>query len=379
MFLTLLCAAAPAAAASGADPARERELTTLRESLQALRERKRADAAARDRELAALRELELQLTDLAAALASLREQVAAADERVATLSAALREREAELAGEREALARQLRALYQAGPAAPLRLVLMQEDPARLSRLLTWQQYLARHRADAIAALRERLAALLDLRRERDVEAAALQRLLDAQTARRAELEAARAQRRALLAALESGLLEADAEIARVERRERELVELLDDLARLFSDSPAAELEVPFASRRGKLDWPVAHGSLRADYGERRVGRDLRWNGLMIGAERGEQVRAVAYGRIAYADWLPGLGLLTIVEHGDGYLSLYGHNDTLLRDVGDWVAPGEAIATVGDSGGLADPTLYFEIRRGRRQENPQRWFARPLGR
>ena len=117
----------------------------------------------------------------------------------------------------------------------------------------------------------------------------------------------------------------------------------------------------------------------ADYGELRAGARLRWNGVLLGANRGTEVHAVANGRVAFADWLPGLGLLVIVEHGDGYMSLYGHNDTLRKAAGDWVRPGEVLATLGDSGGQAHPALYFEIRRGKTPQNPHAWFRKKLAR
>ncbi|MEO0423124.1 MAG: peptidoglycan DD-metalloendopeptidase family protein, partial [Pseudomonadota bacterium] len=266
----------------------------------------------------------------------------------------------------------------AGPAQPMRVLFSQEDPAALRRMLTYQEYLARHQGALVDTLAAALAELRELRAARDREDASLARLARERRERQQSLEQVRAERTALVQSLEDALRETEAQIGTIAQREQELLKLIEDLARLFSDSPAAELEEPFASRKGHLAWPV-EGRLAADYGDPRAGRSLRWNGLMIAADRGAPVRAVAHGRVAYADWLPGLGLLLILEHGEGYLSLYGHNETLLREVGDWVTPGEAVATVGDSGALQEPGLYFEIRKGRKQQNPQRWFTRRIGR
>jgi murein hydrolase activator len=110
------------------------------------------------------------------------------------------------------------------------------------------------------------------------------------------------------------------------------------------------------------------------FGEHRAG-DLSWNGWLIQAQGGQEVSAVAYGRVAYADWLRGYGLILILDHGDGFMSLYAHNEALLRDVGDWVRPGDLIATVGNSGGVAETGVYFELRRNGRPVNPSGWFAR----
>jgi septal ring factor EnvC (AmiA/AmiB activator) len=367
-----------AAPAVPGDEAPEQELEELRERLELLRDRQRADLSERDSRVAELRETELALNGVTGELAALAREAKVAKARRDELDAALARRNDELAAERDALRAQLQALYRAGPAQPLRVLLMQENPAGVSRLLTWHDYLSRYRADAVARLAAAVSSLQALREARDAETERLEQLAERRRGRQQALERIREERGRLVAALEAGIRQTEQEIAQIEQREQQLLDLLEDLAELFSDAPSAQLEQPFPERRGALSWPV-QGRLIADYGESRVGNDLRWNGLMIAAERGTTVQAVGYGRVAYADWLPGLGLLMILEHGDGYLSLYGHNDTLLREVGDWVSPGEAIATVGDSGGLPRPTLYFEIREGRRQVNPQRWFSTRLPR
>jgi murein hydrolase activator len=127
----------------------------------------------------------------------------------------------------------------------------------------------------------------------------------------------------------------------------------------------------FAHLRGKLAWPVS-GHVIARFGETRAG-GVKWDGVLVATERGAPVRAIYQGRVIYADWLPGLGLLTIVDHGDGYMSLYGHNERLYKAVGDRVSAGDAIASAGDSGGSAKPELYFEIRKAGKPVDPRPWF------
>nr|WP_240451243.1 peptidoglycan DD-metalloendopeptidase family protein [Wenzhouxiangella sp. XN201] len=116
------------------------------------------------------------------------------------------------------------------------------------------------------------------------------------------------------------------------------------------------------------------GPVRAAFGDRRSG-DLEWSGWLIGIDSGQEVHSIAHGRVAYADWLRGYGLLLILEHGDGFMSLYAHNEALMRDVGDWVAPGETIAVSGRSGGIAEPALYFELRREGEPIDPAQWIDR----
>ena len=134
---------------------------------------------------------------------------------------------------------------------------------------------------------------------------------------------------------------------------------------MYEDMP------PFGSLKGQLKWPVA-GRLLERFGSQKKGGNLKWQGVLIDAESGTRVNAVGAGKVVFADWFRNLGLLIIIDHGDGYMSLYGHNQNLLKNTGDWVMPGETIATVGDSGGQTDTALYFEIRQGAEPLNPSLW-------
>ena len=147
-----------------------------------------------------------------------------------------------------------------------------------------------------------------------------------------------------------------------------LAELLERLANLSLEDKYDD----FAALKGKLRAPL-DGASRTRFGQKRERGDLRWQGWLIPADQGSSVRSVHYGRVIYADWLRGQGLLTIVDHGDGWMSLYGHNESLLKETGEWVAPGEVIARVGSSGGAAEPALYFEIRSGGTPVNPANWI------
>jgi len=120
------------------------------------------------------------------------------------------------------------------------------------------------------------------------------------------------------------------------------------------------------------------GTLLHDFGQPRVGGQVRWKGVVLAAPRGREVRSVYHGRVVFADWLAGLGLLVIIDHGEGFMTLYGYNETLLKDAGDWVAPGDVIATVGDSGGRPQSGLYFELRQGTKPVNPGQWVTRRPG-
>lgn len=179
-------------------------------------------------------------------------------------------------------------------------------------------------------------------------------------------------------ALAERIQDRESRVARLRTDERRLVELVDALRASLTDDA---LKIPssrtFEQSRGRLRWPVS-GSVLARYGAPRGESGLTWQGMLIGAPAGETVHSIHRGRVAYADWLRGFGLLLIIEHEDGFMSLYGHNDTLTRETGDWVESGEIVATVGDSGGHSRSALYFEIRRAGRPVNPRRWCAAPAG-
>jgi septal ring factor EnvC (AmiA/AmiB activator) len=185
------------------------------------------------------------------------------------------------------------------------------------------------------------------------------------------LERSRDERRTLLASLDSAIADANQNIKRLTAEEQRLAKLVKELSELMAGM-ALGGEEPFARHKGKLSWPV-QGKIAGDYGRPREGGPLVWNGVLLEAPQGSAVRAVYRGRVAFADWLPGFGLLLIVDHGDGYMSLYGHNATLLKESGDWVERGEEVAQVGDTGGQARPSLYFEIRASGQPVDPHDWI------
>ena len=152
---------------------------------------------------------------------------------------------------------------------------------------------------------------------------------------------------------------------------KDLESLVAELTRLFGDLSIGD-SARFAEKKGQMMWPT-DGRLIRKFGEPKADGRLRWDGILLATGAGSDVTAVHRGRVVYSDWLPGMGLLVVLEHGDGYLSLYGHNQDLIMEVGEWVATGTVIAHAGDSGGQSLPGLYFEIRKNGSPVNPSRWF------
>jgi septal ring factor EnvC (AmiA/AmiB activator) len=159
-------------------------------------------------------------------------------------------------------------------------------------------------------------------------------------------------------------------LERLKSQQSGLEKLLRELRRAMEKFPIDNHDA-FAHLRGKLAWPVG-GRLVARFGEARAG-GVKWDGVLVATERGAPVRAVYGGRVIYADWLPGLGLLTIVDHGEGYMSLYGHNERLYKAAGERVNAGDTLGSAGDSGGSNRPELYFEIRKAGKAVDPRPWF------
>jgi septal ring factor EnvC (AmiA/AmiB activator) len=367
----LLCGAF----AGGADEAQE--LAQLRARLATLKEELSQTTAERDAESARLRDTELQRTTASARLEALRGELREGEQRLASIRRERRAQEAALAAERSRLAQAVRAAYFGGGQERLKLLLGEDDPGQLARMLVYEAYVARSRADRVQSVREHLDRIAQLERDADEGTKRLQAVEEERSKELSALERARTERTQAIAALEKRAHTQSESIQELQGRERTLVDLIDRLHETLSDFPV-QGERPFSALRGRLAWPV-NGRLLADYGDLRAGAGLRWSGVLLGAERGAEVHAIANGRVAFADWLPGLGLLIIVDHGDGYLSLYGHNDTLRKSAGDWVRPGDVLATVGDTGGQSRPALYFEIRRGKTPQDPHPWFQQKLAR
>lgn len=305
------------------------------------------------------------------------------------------------------IAIQVRAAYQSGNQEPLRLLLNQQQPEKFSRTLTYYEYLGKARLEQLSTFNETLRQLANVEQAIVTQQAQLSEQKTSLDQQREKLATLRQERRSALAKLNkeysaggsklkarkqeqtqlNKLLKTIEETLARQAREAELARQQALLAQPPTRTPAKGAPVeqgplvsssaasyggPINKARGKLPWPV-NGRLMARFGSAR-GDDSRttWDGVMISATAGSPVKAVHGGRVVFADWLRGAGLLVILDHGDGYLTLYGHNQSLLKNPGDVVQAGEAIATVGSTGGQQTPALYFAIRQQGRPVNPVQW-------
>jgi len=363
-----------ASAAAPTPEAKEAELKQVRGRIESIRKAIHEDAERRDALTGELRKAELDIQAARERLATVRAQRLDAETRLQQLERERGETEQGVAQERDAFASEVRVAYVSGREEQLKLLLNQENPARLGRMMTYYAYLARARAERITSIGEHLAHLELLTENIAVETQKL-RALEADNARDLKLLAgARERREQTLEQVQAKLQSRNDELAKLQRDARSLEQLVEQLRRAIEEFPELAQQ-PFQRIKGKLPWPVK-GPLLARYGQLRAGGPLKWQGLVIGTQRGTQVRSPYYGRVVYADWLPGMGLLIVLDHGGGYMSLYGHNEQLYRRVGDRIAPGDLLAAVGDAPGFGKAGLYLEIRRGREPQDPMTWLTRP---
>lgn len=367
--IAALCLLLPGAAKAAAHTApqntvqAEAKLTALRARIENLTQRRAASLAERDAQSARLRDAELAITDKRRALSELQGAVLAVERSRAALRAEQSRTQAALDAERSALSGQILAAYQIGRQEQLKMLLSQTDPAALGRMLAYYGYFGRARAAQIDQIRDRQQQLQALGEQIDDQSAKLKALQDEDQRALADLSRARAERAQSLAAISREVKSHDQELADLKHQEQALEALLVDLARVLQDFPTDKSR-DFNELRGRLPWPVP-GSIVAR------GHDPQ-NGVLIDAAKGASVRAPYFGRVVYADWLQGLGLLLIIGHDGGYMSLYGHAEVLYKSVGDLVAPGDVIASLDDAEGKP-AQLYFEIRQGRKALDPRQWL------
>jgi septal ring factor EnvC (AmiA/AmiB activator) len=286
-----------------------------------------------------------------------------------------------LRAQRDRLRRQLRVAYAMGQQDVLKVLLKQQQPDTVARLMAYHRYVSAVRARQIEETTMRAAKLREVEREAERKSAMLGELRNKQIQTRQQLKTQRSTRQAILSQLRAKIRQDGAEIEQMERDKERLEELLAGIreALKLSDIPdILDQGKPFASLKGKLRWP-SRGAIVHRFGTpRRLGA-LSWKGVWIASPRGQPIRAIWHGRVAFADWLRGFGLLLIIDHGGGYMSLYGHNESLYKEVGDWVRAGELIATVGDSGGSTETGLYFEIRHKGTPQDPGHWCGEAVTR
>lgn len=347
------------------------------EQLEALRDELKSLRKELDRAQGKYAEVQKQLEREELELARLHKRMSSTERSIATsrdvLAELERERDAlaeQRAAQEERIRRELRALYRSGPKEPIKLLLNMEDPAEFSRMLIYYRELTEARRDKIESYRTTIEEIEQNRLARQEEKARMEDLLARLDEQEARLEKGHEQRQATLAELNARIANTEEEIEQKEADRRQLENLINSLATRMAEMRMPSKATPFKEIRGDCNWPT-QGRIVADFGSQRTG-SLDWKGVVINADDGASVQAVHHGRVMFADYMRGYGLLVIIDHDDEYLTLYGHNQYLYVEPGDWVEAGGEIARVGDTGGQQDTGLYFEIRQGGQPTDPADW-------
>jgi septal ring factor EnvC (AmiA/AmiB activator) len=273
---------------------------------------------------------------------------------------------------RQILAQQIRSAYVIGRQDYLKLWLNQENPSAVGRVLMYYEYVNKSRIQQIQQINEILHNIESLERDISKENKELNQLVANQTQEKQHLELSRSERQRILDELAKTLENQQKKLLQLQEDKSSLQNLLGNLGEISKKMPKQQGK-PFTLQRGELIIPVA-GNVQHQFGDERIGH-LKWQGILFGAMTGQKIQAVAAGRVAFAQWFRNLGLLVIIDHGEGYMSLYAHTQSIYVKAGDWAEKGAIIASVGNSGGQKEAGLYFEIRYQGAPINPSKWLSK----
>ena len=371
MLVLLLAGPANTALAEPDEHEVRSKLEKLQGDIQRIGQEISADSARRNNLQQELREAELKLGRLQNEMSTNQRALAASEEELIGLQQQRGELERARDAQQARIALELKTAWQLGQQGQVKVLLNQESPHTVARAMAYYRYFFAARNELVAGYRETLGQLreLELRIAGTLDQLAVQQAtLEEQ---QAQLVTAQASRAEAVANLSDSIQSKAEQLRQMQQNQRELESLVAAIEKAVVDLEVPDDYQPFKSARGKMPWPLA-GRRVNDFGKPRNEGKMRWQGVTIPAKEGASVNAIHHGRVVYADWLRGSGLLVIIDHGDGYMSLYAHNQSLLREVGEWVSAGTPVSTVGNSGGQEQAALYFEIRHQGKPTNPAQW-------
>ena len=377
LFFSVFCCVAHAS--------QQEELENLRNRIATVQRKIDKTSESKAEAADALRESELAISNSNRKLAGLAKLQYAANQKLIQLQGQQQRLRTNMAGQQVLLGRLLYQQYLGGKQEYLKLLLNDQNPNQVARDLRYYQYIARSRAAWLATLRENLAALDAISMSAHRQYTELASLRTEQTAQKKTLENDQNARKRMLVKISHELHQQRREINRLQRDENRLSQLVEELTKMLAQSKLKSLfhndnlpdnrfdGSPFDQLKGKLTLPV-RGDITNRFGTLRPDSTVQWKGLFLKSASGQAVKAIAAGQVVFADWLRGFGNLLIIDHGKGYMSLYGNNETLYKQVGDVLRGGDTIATVGNSGGNEDFGLYFELRHESKPLDPIKWLA-----
>ncbi len=358
---------------SVADDKQQARLDDLKRSITSLEKKLIASDKEKNSLQSELKKVEIEASQINRSLRQLRKKITDFEKKLSSLDKQEVELQNDIALQSGAIVDQISAAYKLGNQEPIKLLLNQEDPQKIARVFKYYGYFVQARTGKI----QRYMADVD-KLSKVIEDINRQKL--ELTKSRAELESGQKKlhgqvkkRSGTLSKLQASLRTDKKKLGSLQKERGKLEEILSAVEEAVTDMKLPKNYQPFVSRKGKLKWPLK-GRVAHSYGSPRSG-ELRWEGWLISAKAGAAVNAVHNGRVVFSNYLRGFGLLIILDHGDGYMTLYAHNQELLKETGDWVQSSETVARAGDTGGLSKPALYFEIRKQGKPADPKSWLGR----
>lgn len=372
LMLAISLACDMAFAAQPSEEEARQQLALVSSAISSIEQWLQATRRQRSAEEAALAELDQQLTEIQAGIDENQTRQQALRTDIERLDAEIAPLLAESEAQRQELASALEASYLAGSDSQLKLLLNQQDPAIAQRMLVYFEAFNEERLQQINQWLATIGALRQAQADIIASSQQLEATSEELREQQSSLATRQSERQTLINNINAEMAARGTELDQLQEDRDGLQALIEEINRVIIDIPELEDLTPFTESRGRMPWPVS-GNLLAGFGQTYSNGQLRRQGIIIGAEAGAPVRAVHPGRVVFSDWLRGSGNLVVVDHGNAYISLYAHNQQLLKQSGDWVNRGEPLALAGSDGGSGEPGIYFEIRRNRETVNPVEWL------
>ena len=352
--------------------AKEKQLQTVLRKIEKLKQDIDAKEDSKSQYIKQLKSIESKIGKLNQKIRNIDKKIDDKKAELARLRDTRLEHQRRLSRENDYLAEQVYAAFTLGRQEKVKLLFSQQDPQLLQRNLVYYQYFSNARVELIEGVQENIERIVETENLIQQARADLETSQQQIKQEKKQLGQDRGKRKSIIASLDKQLKQQGGSLSRLEDEAKQLQNLIDSIEEIFEDAPESEIShKAFAELKGKLAWPVK-GKLKKLFGRNKPLSNLRWQGVMIEAPDGSHVHAISHGRVAFADWLRGMGNLIIIDHGNSYLSLYGHNEALFKTAGEWVEAGDVISSIGSSGGQKKPGLYFEIRKKGKPQNPTGW-------
>lgn len=359
--------------AARSDQARQ-QLSKLRERIASVRKQIDQDSDQRSDLSEALARAQSRISRTRKQLGELEDQIQEHKQRIKRLEEQRNDERDQLSDELQSLGTQVRAAYETGRMSRMRLLLSGTDPERIGRMLNYYQYFAKAQSKQVKSLKKGVARLASKQKSLENERAQLDKQRQSRADTLASLKASERKQKATLAALDERLGSGHDSLEDMQRQSQRLQKLLGSVQDQLADMPAVKTGDTFPNLKGQMKPPVKAQRILASFGQAKGNGALRWQGEWLAAPQGTPIRAVAGGRVVYVGYMKSYGLITIIDHGQGYYSLYGHAQTSYVDVGDAVSTGQTIGTAGHSGGHSSNGVYLEIRQGAKPVNPRHWLS-----